>query len=411
MIDGILPPGSTAGSAPRKKPKPIQKASEPAFRPPEAVAAEDDFAPGERQFEPPRMQPSKRRWKLKVTKKQAVLIGAVFLLLGGGGVAAFIVTREKKPVVQANTPPPVVKKEEPPKPTTIASPLTGLQVAPELAAVPVIGAMIENSPEARPQSGLKEAGVVFEAVAEGGITRFMALYQETQPDYIGPVRSVRPYYLEWLQGYDAAIAHVGGSPEALALIKSAGIRDLDQFFNTGPYQRVRTRFAPHNMYASVPKLSELARAKGYTTSSFTGFVRKAEKPAPPTVRAVDLGLSGYLYNVRYDYDAASNSYLRSQGGKPHVDERSGSQLAPKVVVALVVPFGIKPDGLHSDYRTTGNGKAYIFQDGGMTEGVWEKADSKSPLRLGDANGSPLAINPGQTWVTAVTAANKVTPKP
>lgn len=334
------------------------------------------------------------------------------VLLTGGGVAAYKFTHKPKPVVPAVATKPVEKPVEAPKPTTLASPLTGMQVSPELAALPVTGVMIENSPDARPQAGLKDAGVVYEAIAEGGITRFLALFQEAKPDYIGPVRSARPYYLEWLQGYDAAIAHVGGSPEALNLIKTTGIKDLDQFYNSGTYQRISTRYAPHNVYTSIDKLLALETSKGFTKSAFTGFARKEDKPATtPAARLIDITMSGYLYNPHYEYDPAANVYKRSEGGKPHVDDKSGQQLAPKVVVVLIMPFALKADGLHSDYSTTGNGTAFIFQDGAITQGTWEKKASKESLRLGDANGSPLAINAGQTWISVVSTVGSVSYKP
>ena len=107
--------------------------------------------------------------------------------------------------------------------------------------------MIENSPDARPQSGLKAAGVVYEAIAEGGITRFMALYQTSKPELIGPVRSLRMYYLDWFAPYSASIAHVGGSLNALTEARSGKYRDLDQFFNSQTYWRASDRYAPHNV--------------------------------------------------------------------------------------------------------------------------------------------------------------------
>lgn len=400
--------------------------SEPAFQPPEQVANNNDRlgdisnpqvvgSTSLLKFGLPDSSARSKRGGIHLpfgplSKKQMIIVAAAFVVLFGGGGAVYALTHKQKaaPAPVAATPTPAPAKVEEVVPTTVASPLTGITVQPEQAKLPVTGIMIENSPDARPQSGLKDAGVVYEAIAEGGITRFLALYQEAEPDYIGPVRSARPYYLEWLQGYDAAIAHVGGSPEALALIKTVGIKDLDQFANSGAYWRISSRYAPHNMYTSIAKLRDAGAAKGYTTSTFAGFVRKPEKVSgAPTAKTVDLTMSGYLYNVHYDYSADTNSYLRSEGGKPHKDDKSGTQLNAKVVVAIVVPYGIKSDGLHSDYQTTGSGKAFIFQDGAVTEGIWEKKGSKEPLVLGDANGAPLAINPGQTWVTAVATAEKV----
>lgn len=412
MIDGILPPRRPVSAGVGKIPKQTQKPiNEPLFRVPEAVAADED-SQQPILFEPPSKTTSRRRLQFKLNKKQSILVAAAFFILLGGGVAAFMLTRDNKPVAQATVPTPPPKPVEPPKPTTLPSPLTGIQVTPELSKMHVTGVMIENSPDARPQAGLKDAGVVFEAIAEGGITRFLALYQETQPDYVGPVRSARPYYIEWLRGFDAGYAHVGGSPEALSLIKSSGVKDLDQYFNSGAYQRVKTRYAPHNVYTNVAILTEASKNKGFVTSTFTPFTRKADAPsAAPTARGIDFAISSYLYNVHYDYDTASNSYLRSEGGKPHLDERSGAQLSSKVVIAMVVPFSIQADRVHSAYATTGSGKAYIFQDGAVTEGIWEKPDSNTNVRFGDANGSPLGINAGQTWITAVSAATKVSFKP
>lgn len=422
MIDGIIPPRRPdRDDTPRSTPGadsniPPQNRPEPAFKPPELVASEEGFVQKLQMPEPsvPGRGPSKKQGKLsaffaRLGKKQRIAIAlvAALLVLGGGSAAAYVLTHKEKPV-----PPPVAKIEEKVEqvvqPTTVPSPLTGVQVKPEEAKLPVTGVMIENSPDARPQSGLTKAGVVYEAIAEGGITRFLALFQESQPDYIGPVRSVRPYYLEWVQGYDAAIAHVGGSPDALNMIKAGGIKDLDQFYNPGPYQRVNNRYAPHNMYSSVPKLVDLGKSKGYNTSNFTGFARKADKPSDaPNAKSIDLTISSYLYSPHFDYDASTNSYKRSMAGKPHIDERSKEQISPKVVVVIVVPYSIASDGVHSIYQTNGSGKAFIFQDGTVTQGTWEKNGAKSSLRLGDANGSPLAINAGQTWVSAVGTAGSV----
>jgi hypothetical protein len=209
--------------------------------------------------------------------------------------------------------------------------------------------MIENSPDARPQSGLGSAGIVFEAIAEGGITRFLALYMEAQPANIGPVRSVRPYYLDYLVPFDAAVAHAGGSPVALAEIKLNGIKDLDQFANAGAYRRENTRFAPHNLYTSTAGLDELQKSKAYTSSTFTSLVRRVPTPAEqPTATVINMNISSTLYNVVYNYDKATNTYKRSLGGQPHLEANDGAQLSPSVVVALVVPHSY--GGIYSVYR-------------------------------------------------------------
>lgn len=337
-----------------------------------------------------------RKWSTKKKRIATSILVVVLILIAAGAGYAYYRSQQKKPAdVQA-------AQEEKPAPTTEASKLTGVQVPIGTNQRGVIGVMIENSPDARPQSGLREGGVIYEAIAEGGITRFMSLYQEAAPDSIGPVRSARPYFVDWLTPYLASYAHVGGSPEALALIKQLGVRDLDQFNNPSAYWRVNTRYAPHNMYTSVPKLYQLAEQKGYIDSNFTGFARKEAAPAPtPTVNSIDLNISSALYNVHYDYDPATQTYKRSMAGKPHVDERSGAQLTPNVVAALVMPYSIAADGVHSVYGTHGSGPVYVFQDGVVTQGTWHKANANAQFTFTDANGQALGLNPGQTWLTMV----------
>ena len=348
----------------------------------------------------------KLRWP--PTRKEAIVILGVTLIVASG-LGSALMLRQEAPVAATPTKTKVVKKE-PPKPTTVASALSGVQVDPAVNARPVIGVMIENSVDARPQSGLGQAGVVFEAIAEGGITRFMALFQDTTPEDIGPVRSVRPYYVKWLMGFDAPIAHVGGSPEALSNIRDWGTKDLDQVSNSGDYRRVATRDAPHNVYTSYSALQQIAAAKGFTGSTFTSFVRKAESPSKtPNAKTIDMAISSSLYNTHYDYDPASNSYKRSQAGAAHIDAGTNQQISPKSVVVLVMPFSI--DGKYSVYGTIGSGQAIVFQDGVATTASWVKSDNAAQFSFTDAGGKALALNPGQTWITAVGDASKVTYAP
>lgn len=291
-----------------------------------------------------------------------------------------------------------------PAPVKYYSPLTGMEVTDEAATKQAItGVMIENSPEARPQSGLKDAGVIYEAVAEGGITRFMALYQGKKPDLIGPVRSLRMYYLSWAAPYQASIAHVGGSPNALDEVRNGNYRDIDQFFNAGAYWRATDRYAPHNVYTSGEKLDQLNASKGYSQSTFTGFSRADEQPAEtPTATSITLNFSSAPYNTSYAYDSTTNSYRRNLAGTPHLD-REGGQITPKVVVALESTVAIRPNsGGYEDIITTGSGKAYVFQNGIITEGLWHKDSLTSPLKLQDANGQDIQLNRGQTWIGVFT---------
>lgn len=348
--------------------------------------------------------------KLWPESKKQRIIGAIIIVLllavGAGGVYALNKHFNKKAPQVA---PQAVKKEEPPK-TTEASKLTGAEVPLGTNKRPIVSIQIENSPDARPQSGLKDAGVVFEAVAEGGITRFNASFLDTLPDYIGPIRSVRPYYVDFVAPFDPVFVHAGGSADGLAQLRNIGLKDLDHGANASAFQRVSERYAPHNLYSSMAKLDTASNSRGYTSSNTVGFARnaKANPGQPITAKSVDFNLSGFLYNAHFDYDPASNSYLRSQAGKPHTDLRSGAQLTPKVVVAIVTDYSQR--GIYSVYRMNGSGKVVIFQDGIATEGTWTKGGAKEQYKFTDASGKELKLNPGQTWVTMLAGADRISYK-
>lgn len=342
-----------------------------------------------------------------LTKKQKLLGGLSILLIIILSVGAYFMFFDKKP--QPATPVAQQPKvEEPPK-TTEPSRLTGIEVPVEYNQRTATGMMIENSPDARPQSGLKDAGVVYEAVAEGGITRFLAIFQDNLPEYAGPVRSVRPYYLDFVVPYDAGISHVGGSGPALQQIRNEGIKDLDQMIasNSSAYWRERSRYAPHNMYTSVVKLKEIEKQKGWT-SKYEGFVRGGEDKASatPNAKTINIDMSSANYRVNYKYDPATNTYLRSEGGRPHMDAKSNTQLAPKIVIVPIIHR--TQSGYYSVYATVGSGKVLVFQNGTVTEGTWSKPDRKTQIKFNGADGQPIKLAPGQTWVTLASTASDVT---
>lgn len=384
------------------------------FKNPVSVSADEEQNSGTNTAAPLLNKPPKRKNPLRalvdklksIPKKHWIIIGIITtVLLAGGGAAIWALAPRDE------TSKPDITVKEAPKPTTVASNLTGLQVKPNVNKRPVTAIMIENSPVARPQSGLLQAGVVFEAIAEGGITRFSALYQDEEPDYIGPVRSARKPWLQWILGFDAALAHVGGSAEALQLIRDWGVKDLDQFANSGAFWRIGSRAAPHNVYTSIERLREVEKQKGYGAAKYTSLERKAkEQPAEQTsAGAIDLNVSSANYNVHYDWDKSTNTYKRFIGGAPHTDDRSGNQLAPKVVVAPIMNQG--KNDIYYTYDTIGEGDVYIFQDGKVIEGKWRKSGEHAQFTFVDNNGAPVKLNPGQTWFTVLGSADRVSYRP
>lgn len=339
-------------------------------------------------------------------------IGSGILLLLSATAASWLVWRvgDLAALLQLQSHQVQVQVAKITQPTIYYSPLTGMKVASAADTLAQVrGVMIENSPDARPQSGLKQAGVVFEADADGGITRFLVLYQETHPSLIGPVRSVRPYFVDWLTPFDASISHVGGSAKALQTVRNGSYKDLDQFFNSAYYWRASDRYAPHNVYTNSDKLMQLNQTKGYTASHFTGFVRKNDTPpgGTPTVTSITITVSSTWYNVHYDYDQANNAYLRSEGGAPHADREEG-RIEPKVAIVMQVPASrVFEDGYRTEMQTIGSGTVYIFQDGGVVQGTWHKASQGEQITFTDSNGKPIALNRGQTWITIITPQRSV----
>jgi len=338
-----------------------------------------------------------KNW-IKTHRTRTILISGIVLIAIAGGVT-YAILSQKAPEINVTRSTPKPK----PKPIVYYSPLTGEKVADEAATKQAVTAiMIENSPDARPQSGLKQAGVVYEAIAEGGITRFLTLHQQDKPQIIGPVRSLRMYYVDWLAAYNASVAHVGGSAAALAEVRKGGYRDIDQFFNGAYYWRAADRYAPHNVYTSFAKLDALNQAKGYTSSVFTGFTRQDGVPSKtPNATNIAINFSGPAYNTTYAYNPAANNYIRNVGGAPHVDREDG-QIAPSVVVAMKINMNtVFQDGYREDIQTVGDGPATIFQNGTAQDVTWHKGNRSAPINFTDANNKDVPLVRGQTWIAAI----------
>lgn len=325
-----------------------------------------------------------------------IIIGATLII--AESVAAYILLSQPMPTIE------VVTSTAKPKPVVkYYSSLDGTQVADQAAiTAPVTAIMIENSPDARPQSGLKKAQVIYEAIAEGGITRFLCLYQQNKPSLIGPVRSLRMYYLDWAAPYQPSIVHVGGSSASLKEVRNGSYRNIDIEYHSGASWRATDRYAPHNVYTDFSRLDSLNSSLGYTSSEFTSFPRTDGKAAATQdATAIDVTMSSAAFNSHYAYDATTNTYARNQAGAAHTDREDG-QISPSVVVTLRVNMSlVMEDGWREDITTTGSGKAEVFQNGTVQEVTWSKADRMSPLKLKDADGKEISLVRGQTWIAAV----------
>jgi len=345
------------------------------------------------------------RLKAWITSHKAISATGLVVLLAIIGV--IVVPSSDNTEVSRTDVSNVAQVEDEVKPTTFASPLTGLQVSKEEANRPVTAIVIENSPDARPQSSLHEAGFVFESIAEGGITRYLAFYQESRPDTIGPVRSLRPYFSDWITTFDASIAHVGGSQAALAEIGPLGIKSLNQFTYGNTYIRTTDRFAPHNVYTDFDKLDTLNTQLNYTSSDFDTWPRKTPKPvATPKASEITVNISSFLYQSSYSWDKESNTYLRRIAGTPMTDRETKTRIAPSVVIVIETPFSIGQDGRY-DYKLVGDGKATVFQDGNAQVGTWSKNARDQQISFTSDNGDEIELNPGQVWITVISPNQEV----
>jgi hypothetical protein len=297
-----------------------------------------------------------------------------------------------------------------------------MPVKPAIAARHVIAVMIDDLWAARPQSGLSQASVVWQAPAEGGIPRYMALFQEGDPPAVGPVRSSRLYFISWASEWNAVYVHAGGSPQALALLGSAkgqgkDVWNADDFRWEGQYlYRVTFRSAPHNVYSDGKTLRRLAARVGAKPVKSPKPIWRFAPDAPLALRPVGGKIVvPYPQNmITYNYDRKTNTYLRTvsvEGKQFDAGFKPPVRIAPKNVVVMVVPFVPIGDSKHRlDGEVVGSGTAWVFTNGTVTKGTWKKNSFVGPTRFFDAKGKPVTLTMGQTFVQVVPKGTLITIK-
>lgn len=346
---------------------------------------------------------------LKDPKKRLIAIIILGLLLIGLVSAGFYFLRHETPVKDIVSSLTNKEADKTVVAETFQAPLDGVMTDKDSSLRHPVAVVVENHVDARPQAGLNKASVVYEAISEGGITRFLALFSTHEAVKVGPVRSVRTYFVDWAHGYNAFIAHVGGNMDALDKIKAEKSYDLDQFANSAPYWReYKAGLATeHTMYTSTEKLRTLASSKGYPTAnnfSVYKFKDDPDQSALPTAQTVSVNYGNASYNVVFTYDKTTNSYLRSQGGKTHVDQVDKTQLNPKDVIVMTVARKAVTTRINEagyEMTTTGSGKAKIFIDGTVIDGTWRKESAAARELFYDAAGNEVIFNRGQLWISVV----------
>ena len=314
------------------------------------------------------------------------------------------------------TPVPTPSPTPVPTPTPVPAPLTGVLVPPDVAARHPIAIMIDDQQDARPQSGFNAASVVWQAPAEGGIPRYMLIFQENIPGEVGPVRSARYYYIAWAAEWRAVYAHAGGSPQALQTLRQKGsgqlVYNADEFRWAKTFWRVKKRFPPHNLYTDGEHLRSLAKslkAKDGPMEAAWNFAPDLPRLFRPRGGRIDVA---YRANkIRYDYDWRTNTYYRGvTGQKSQIDEADGARVHPKNLVIMLMHFGPLNDGskkhrLEAD--VVGKGVAYIATNGTTIKGTWRKDSLTKPTQFFDAKGKPVTLTVGQTFVQVMETGTKV----
>lgn len=338
-------------------------------------------------------------------------------------------------------------KIDPNLPRTEACPLNGLQYTAKEKAIwekrRPLAVSIENSLDARPQSGISLADVVYEFVAEGGVTRFLGMFYcgaSLGNISVAPVRSARTYLVTVVSEYDALFNHVGGAnrlgdnaektdprADAMGQIAKYNIKDMDQYGISYPdcfrnYDRLEHPVATeHTMICLTDNIFKLAEKRGWTNvdednvSWDKNFVLWKFKDDPPESergeqKPVSFGFwTGYkLYDVTWTYDKTSNTYKRNNGGKPHFDLETSEQLSAKnVVIQFARELRSIDENVHNLYEIIGEGKALIFQDGLATTGTWKKTTRTSRTKFFDSKGKEIPFTRGSIWIEVIPIGNDV----
>jgi len=290
--------------------------------------------------------------------------------------------------------------------------LDGLPMSAPEEGVDLVAVVIDNFTTARPQAGVADAPLVIEAPVESGITRLLAFfYADHGLDRIGPIRSARPYLVDWAEEYDAMFVHVGGSDAALTMLKAREIRDLNEFGAGAYFWRDRDRDAPHNAYTSAELLAaaERKRFDGKVSRPLASweYMEETAAEARPEEGALRIGYANEEYAVEWRYLPAENAYERYQDGSRVVDEM-GTPVRAKNVIVQYMKVRVIDDIGRREITTLGEGDMLAASNGTVIQGTWEHEERDVRTRLLGEDGTTLSLVPGTVWVEVVPIGTDVT---
>ena len=265
-----------------------------------------------------------------------------------------------------------------------------------------VAVMIDNAYDVRPQEGLANADIIYEALAEGNITRLVAIFDSRQEvDKIGPVRSARKYYIDWAEEYGGVYMHVGGSPEALDVIDAYNFINIDQIGAGEIYfWRDDDLYAPHNVFTSDSnwlRVGELKEVDNIDSNIAWNFVTVDDNEPPPLLTDFSLNFSA-AYKVDWKFNAKLLTYQRWQTDDKFL-YNNGEQARADNIIVQVVPARIVDVKERRTMDNKTDGQAFVFNKRGMTEGQWRYENGRT--RFFDAEGQEFKLVPGKTWVEVI----------
>ncbi|PLR86497.1 DUF3048 domain-containing protein [Bacillus sp. V33-4] len=282
-------------------------------------------------------------------------------------------------------------------------PLTGIG-SEEATDGRAVAVMVNNHPAARPQSGLNKADIVYEVLAEGGVTRLLAIFQSEKPENIGPVRSAREYYIELAKGYDSLFIAHGYSPDAKSMLDKGYIDHLNGMAYDGTlFQRADFRKAPHNSYITFGNIMKGAEENLFPMNESPGSLQFYTEKELDTISGEDaqsamISYSSEDFNSSYEYDDQLGKYKRYSSGEQTVDYVTEEPVLIDNIFIVETEHAIVDDAGRREIDLTSGGRALLLQKGKRKEVEWKNVDGKIlPFIAGSA--APLV--PGKTWINIV----------
>ena len=347
---------------------------------------------------------------MNLTLRARIWIPAALVIVVAGALLIGRLPPNVVPPPLRSTAPPVAMPPPAAAPARPAEdPIDGERVPAALAGRRPIAVVVENHPQARPQWGLSQAARVYEAITEGGVTRYLAIFGARDADRVGPVRSARTQFLSYVLEVDAPLAHVGGNADALDLIAATRMKDLDQFRYATAYRRI---FRPglafeHTVFTSTTALRDLTNQKGWgeTIAPDPPAWKDDDPPGQrPAGQRVTINFSGPQYAVSWVYRPSANDYQRFLAGQADTDAANGHAITAKVVAAAVIPRTHGRTRIREDtwtFADIGSGRGWIFQDGVAIAGTWKKESRTDHLVFLDQDGKEVVLTRGPQWLEII----------